>query len=166
MFKTRLFRVVCLAALLTASGFVTASKAGAAEADPEVSAYLDGRPISVSEVSKHYCDDFSFPVIQCSSLALGAHVRSLLATAVGVDYATIYDYPYYGGGFMHVSQDYTALLLVGWNDKISSFKGRNSESGRFWTNWFGGGTLWGFCCNQNVGSLGQYNNTFSSMHRT
>jgi hypothetical protein len=134
--------------------------------DDTVIAYVDGRRISIDQISRYYCDDFSYPLIQCSRLTLGAQARALSASVAGVDYATIYDLTNYSGGFMHVSQDYGSLLSIGWNDKISSFKGRNSETGRFWTDWYGTGTAWNFCCNQNVSSLGSYNNTFSSMQRT
>ena len=129
-------------------------------------AYLDGHPIPVNDVSRYFCDDFSYPIIRCSSLTVVVEARAVLVLATGVDYVTIYDQANYFGTYMNVSQDYGSLLSIGWNDKISSFKGRNSESGRFWTNWFNCGKSWSFCCNQNVGSLGLYNNTFSSMHRT
>jgi hypothetical protein len=134
---------------------------------PVVTAYLDGRPIPPAAISRYYCDDFSYPVIRCSTSALAIDLRvTALLLLTSVDYVTIYDNSSYQGSFMHISQDYGSLLSIGWNDKIGSFKGRNSESGRFWTDWFNGGTSWSFCCNQNVGSLGSYNNTFSSMHRT
>jgi len=67
---------------------------------------------------------------------------------------------------MNVSQDYAALSAIGWNDRISSFRGRNSETGQFWTDWFYGGTWYAFCCNTSVSNLGSFNNTFSSIQRT
>lgn len=164
--KFRALTVASLAAGLAICGIAGAPPVTAAESEPEVRAYVDGHPIPISQVWRYYCDDFSYPVIQCSSLALVTETRGLLAAAAGVDYATIYDHTSYSGGFMHISQDYGSLLSIGWNDKVSSFKGRNSETGRFWTDWFGTGTSWSFCCNQNVSSLGAYNNTFSSVHRT
>jgi hypothetical protein len=155
-----------IAVVLAAVGFGSPSGASGDESDSGLVAFVDGRPIPVSEVPRYYCDDFSYPVIRCSTRQVTVEARALVVLTTGVDYVTIYDQATYFGTFMHVSQDYGSLLSIGWNDKISSFKGRNSESGRFWTNWFNGGTSWSFCCNQNVGSLGNYNNTFSSMHRT
>jgi hypothetical protein len=79
---------------------------------------------------------------------------------------TIWDGAAFSGAFMNVSQDYSVLATIGWNDKISSFKGRNSETGTFYTDWFYGGSFWAFCCNAQLSSLGSYNNTFSSVLRT
>jgi len=58
------------------------------------------------------------------------------------------------------------LITIGWNDRMSSFKARNGETGRFWTDWFNGGSSWPFCCNSQVSGLGAYDNTFSSVQRT
>jgi hypothetical protein len=167
--RMRVFAVAGILAAVTAVGpptkTVTAVGPGASE--PVLSAYLDGKPIPPTDASKYYCDDFSYPVIQCSRSPRLIEARATLVTLLAsVDYVTIFDYTTYQGAWMHVSQDYAALLTIGWSDRISSFKGRNYESGRFWTDWFFSGSLWDFCCNQNVSSLGSYNNTFSSMHRT
>lgn len=156
-----------LALAIAATGSGQPATAYGEEPEGGVVAFADGRPIPINQVSRYYCDDFSYPVIHCSSLPLAVEARAVsVALAAGVNYATIYDQAYFFGTYMNVSQDYGSLLSIGWNDKVSSFKGRNSETGRFWTDWFSSGTSWSFCCNQNVGSLGLYNNTFSSMHRT
>lgn len=162
---------ICLALILAATvttlGTMHPRVAAGAELRLSMTAFLDGRPIPLRDVGKYYCDDFSFPVITCSVDAAGIEVRaSALLQATAVDYLTIYDAPTFGGSYMHVSQDYPALSFIGWNDRISSFKARNSETGRFWTDWFYSGTIYGFCCNQQVGSLGGYDNTFSSIQRT
>ncbi len=152
---------------LAATGLVAPAGASGDQRENDLVAFVDGRQIPLSDVSRYYCDDFSYPVIRCSTLQVVVEARALIVElAAGVDYVTIYDQATYFGAFMHVSQDYGSLLSIGWNDKISSFRGRNSEKGRFWTDWFNGGTSWSFCCNQNVGSLGAYNNTFSTVHRT
>ena len=67
---------------------------------------------------------------------------------------------------MHVSQDYSALATIGWNDRISSFKARNSETGAFFTDWFYSGSSWPFCCNTQQPTLNAYDNLFSSIRRT
>jgi hypothetical protein len=139
----------------------------AADADPELTATLDGKPIPVEDVGKYYCDDFSYPEITCSSTKVIPGARATLVTLLtAVDYVTIYDGAAYTGAFMNVSQDYSALSLIGWNDRISSFRGRNSETGSFYVDWFYGGTAWAFCCNTQTANLGSYNNTFSSILRT
>jgi hypothetical protein len=139
----------------------------AADADPELSATLDGKPIPLEDVGKYYCDDFSYPEIRCSTTKLLPESRALLVTLLtAIAYVTIYDGAGYSGSFMNVSQDYSALSLIGWNDRISSFKGRNSETGTFYVDWFYGGAWWTFCCNQQTSNLGTYSNTFSSILRT
>ena len=151
------------------SGFGAAYPHATAGAAPKLTltATVDGRPIPLVDVAKYYCDDFAFPVITCSSNAAQIEARvSALLSVTAVDYVTIYDQALYGGAWMNVSQDYTALSFIGWNDRISSFKARNGEGGRFWTDWFYTGTYWSFCCNQQSASLGGYDNTFSSIVRT
>jgi hypothetical protein len=128
---------------------------------------LDGKPIPLQDVGTHYCDDFSYPEIKCSSTPVLAAARATLVTLLtAVDYVSIFDLANYSGAYMNVSQDYSALSLIGWNDRISSFKGRNSESGTFYTDWFYGGAWWTFCCNQQTANLSTYSNTFSSILRT
>jgi hypothetical protein len=152
---------------LTIAGLAHPPAAGAATPEPELSATLDGRPIPLDDVGRYYCDDFSYPEIRCSSNRLISDSRALLVTLLtAVNYVTIYDQLNYGGAYMNVSQDYSALSLIGWNDRISSFKGRNSETGTFYVDWFYGGAWWTFCCNQQTANLGTYNNTFSSILRT
>jgi hypothetical protein len=88
------------------------------------------------------------------------------ALSAGVTYVTIYDLTGYWGAYMHVSEDYTVLATIGWNDRISSYIARNYESGSFYTDWFYSGTQWNFCCNGSVYDLGGFSNTFSSVKRT
>ncbi len=152
---------------LTIAGLAHPRATQAAASEPELSATLDGKPIPLEDVGKYYCDDFSYPEIRCSTSRLLPDSRALLVTLLtAVDYVTIYDGIGYSGAYMHVSQDYSVLSLIGWNDRISSFKGRNSETGAFYVDWFYSGTTWAFCCNQQTSSLGAYNNTFSSILRT
>ncbi len=159
-------RAVVLSIGLMTSGMGIAPVA-AAEPDLDVVAYLDGKLIPIADVANYYCDDFSYPIIQCSRLSLVTQARALLLVRLtGVDYVSVFDLTSYNGGFMNISQDYPTLITVGWNDRVSSYRGRNGETGLFYTDWFYGGTSWGICCNQNVSSLGTYNNTFSSMKRT
>ena len=142
-------------------------------AQPEVAVTLDGRPIPVSAIPEHDCHDLEFPVIRCFSgagardLAVSAEVEIVGTESVtAVAYVTIYDLTGFAGSSFVVSQNYDVLATIGWNDRVSSFKGRNSETGRFNVDWFAGGSAWAFCCNQQVSSLGGFNNAFSSVYRT
>jgi hypothetical protein len=134
---------------------------------------LDGRPIPATAIAKHHCHDLEFPVVRCFSrastrdLTVSAEVgRVGIESLAAVAYVTMYDGAAFAGASFLVSQNYDALATIGWNDRVSSFKGRNSETGRFYTDWFAGGSSWAFCCNQQTGSLGSFNNTFSSVYRT
>jgi len=152
---------------LTIAGIGNPGSTLAADSGPELTATLDGRPIPLQDVGKYYCDDFSYPEIKCSSTRLLADTRAALVTLLtAIDYVTIYDQQNFGGAYMNVSQDYSVLSLIGWNDRIGSFRGRNSETGSFFVDWFYGGTQWAFCCNTQTANLGSYNNTFSSIIRT
>ena len=136
-------------------------------ADTAPTATLDGKPIPLADVSKYHCDDFSYPEIRCSTSALVTTTRAtLLSLLADIEYVTVYEFAMYGGASMIVSQDYSMLALIGWNDRISSFKGRNMETGRFWVDWFYSGNGWNICCNGQVPSLGSFDNTFSSVERT
>jgi hypothetical protein len=153
--------------LLTATAFVLPELAAAADSDPELTATLDCWPIPLEDVGKFYCDDFSFPEIRCYSARVVADSRALLVTVLtSIDYVTVFDLTSFNGASMNVSQDYATLSTIGWNDRISSMKGRNSETGRFFTDWFYSGTWYAFCCNTQVSNLGAYSNSFSSIQRT
>jgi len=155
------------AALVCSIGLTHPGAALGAEPEPELSATLDGKPIPLADVSKYFCDDFAYPEIRCSRSQLIMELRGTTATLLAsVDYVTIFENPTFNGSWMNVSQDYGALVAIGWNDRISSYKARNSETGRFWTDWFNTGTAWSFCCNNWVTSLGSYDNRFSSIERT
>lgn len=140
-----------------------ASAATAVESQP--SADLDGKSIELKQVGSYFCEDFTYPQIHCFASAgtLESRVASTLA-ATSADYVTIYDFGTFAGSYMYVSQDYVALATIGWNDRISSFIARNGEIGHFFTDWFYGGNPYVLCCNQQVSSLGSFDNVFSSMH--
>jgi hypothetical protein len=167
----------CLIALvaLSSTGGVNAASGQTSTPTPIV-ADVEGRPIKSALIPTFYCHDFDFPAIHCfrspASLQAAKTTRSRLQSGPSVnfgvnDYVTIFDGANYTGGFMDVSQNYDVLFWIGWNDRISSFKARNSASGSFWTDWFHSGTGRNFCCNTNVNSLpaGQ-NDAWSSVYRT
>jgi len=143
------------------------SDAGGGGETPRVTVDLDGRPIDAGRAAEFYCHDFDYPAIHCyrDSADLEASTAVTLAAAA-VDYVVVFDYTWFAGPYMYISQDYTALVFLGWNDRISSFMARNSQRGYLWTDWFYSGTGYYFCCNQQVASLGSFNNTFSSVHRS
>lgn len=152
---------------------VSASMSPALAADDAANglrADLDGRPLDLVKVGKYFCHDFDYPVIHCfskpSALEASATARvGQLTSATAVNYAIIYEFTSYQGAYMYLSQDYSLLSLLGWNDRISSLKALNSQTGVFWTDWLYSGSPWTFCCNSQVPWLGTYDNAFSSVYR-
>jgi hypothetical protein len=181
--RRRTFRAVLAGVALALMPVATAT---AAAAESGLRADLDGAPLKLAEVGNWYCHDFDYPVIHCFSdpailesavapilgrSATGFGVGSSAATASqasstsGVNYVLVFDFTSYAGAYMYMSQDYTVLATIGWNDRISSYWALNSQSGKFWTDWFYSGSYYSFCCNQQVPSLGGYDNSFSSVFR-
>jgi hypothetical protein len=145
----------------------------ATAAQPEVAATLDGQPIPATSIAMHHCHDLEFPIIRCfrkaadRDLAASAEVGIAgIESVTAIAFVTMYDGSGFSGSSFLVSQNYDVLATIGWNDRVSSFKGRNSETGRFYVDWFAGGGSWAFCCNQQTASLGNFDNTFSSVYRT
>jgi hypothetical protein len=126
----------------------------------EIAADLEGVPIAVEQIPDFFCHDRDYPTIHCftSARRLEATLRGpgtgfAPAAVAAVDYVIVYSLTYYAGSYLYISQDYDTLALVGWNDRIRSYRGLNSELGRFWTDWFHGGTALDICCNAFVPSL-------------
>lgn len=161
---SRAAAVLATLAILAMSAAVPAS-AGAGGVDG-LTADLDGKKIKLAEVGNWYCHDFDYPAIHCFSdpaeLESEPEVAIAAATA-GAVYVTVYEFTTYQGAYMHMSENYSILQLMGWGDRISSFVAKNSMTGKFWTDWLYTGTRYDFCCNVQVGSLGSFNNTFSSV---
>lgn len=168
--------VACVVAMLTLWSVVGVSAASPSRGTPSsIRAELGGRPVKPELIPSYYCHDFDYPVIHCyhSSAELEAakaqrgSTDGFSASFTAADYVTIYDGTIWTGPYMDVSQNYDALFSIGWNDRISSYKARNSASGKFWTDWFAQGTGRTFCCNTQVSSLpAGLDNAFSSIYRS
>jgi hypothetical protein len=172
-------RAVLFTSALVGAWMLAPSTASARPtSDPTMSADLDGKRIALIEIGNYYCHDLDFPAIHCfsepealesemhvaDSAAGGRAGESAAAAGTGV-YATVYEYTTFQGSYMHMSQNYTCLACIGWNDRISSYIAKNWQSGSFYGEWFYGGTVYGFCCNQQITGLGGFDNTFSSVYR-
>jgi len=137
----------------------------AAASGPAIQAELDGEPISAVDAGDYYCHDLSFPLITCFSSASSLEASVAGTQAFASVYVTVYSGATYTGAYAHLSEDYDGLWTIGWNDSVSSFVGRNGESGRFFVDWYEGGDRYDFCCNAEVSYLGSYDDTFSSVYR-
>src|SRR6185369_13284482 len=93
----------------------------------DITADLDGVRIKLADVAKWYCDDFEYPAIHCFSQPEDEQrAMSFMAAASTTPYVTVYEFTTYQGPYMHMSQDYSILGLIGWNDRISSLVIHNS----------------------------------------
>ena len=146
-----------LSAILAACLVLSAASPAAAdsESDPvAVEADLDGLPINVADIPSHFCHDRAFPKVHCFGTARDLE-RALVASSSGLtvqaaasaDYVVVYAGTTYNGAAMYLSQDYDTLAVIGWNDRIRSYKGLNSGRGVFYIDWFALGGSMTFCCN-------------------
>lgn len=158
-----------IAALAIVLAAVVPAPAAAAGPAPEASAPvivadLDGTVIPVAAIPGYHCHDRALPAIHCFTTASARDLA--LAPVAGAesegtgdgvlaatDYAIVFAGVSYSGSSFVVSQDHDTLALIGWNDRIRSFKGLNSGRGIFWTDWYATGTSLSFCCNVNDPSL-------------
>jgi hypothetical protein len=144
--------------------------AGTAAAEG-VRADLEGKAIEATKVGSYYCHDLAYPDIHCFRTA--ARLEAALAAAgpdsFGVsatNYVVIYADQSYGGAYAYLSQNYSNLGSIGWNDRITSFKALNGEDGRFYEHESAGGGSYTFCCNQQVSNVGQaWNDRITSVYR-
>jgi hypothetical protein len=166
-------RLTAIIGLVIGIGLLLPMPVFAASPSGGLRADLDGRALDPVKVGRYYCQDFDYPDIHCFSTpaALEASVSPILSaaslsTATAVNYVIVYEFTSFQGAYMYMSEDYSILGWIGWNDRISSFKGLNSQSAVFWTDWLYSGTRFSYCCNVQYISLGSYDNTFSSVFRT
>lgn len=163
---------LCLVIAASALSGLRASTARAGSSD-RLTADLDGSPIKPTEASAYFCHDLAYPHFHCFSnaAALESNFASIQAGTLSIaagpnDYITIYSEAMYGGSYAHLAQNYDGLWVIGWNDRISSYKVRNYASGRFYQDWNAGGWRYSFCCNSEVPGLSStYDNQFSSVYR-
>jgi hypothetical protein len=146
----------------------------ATTADDAPSAMLGGRSIDRSSVAGLHCHDLDHPVIRCfrSEARLTRAVRWSIALAGGpagtrlaaVPYVRIFEHASFNGASMYLSASYADLSVIGWNDRITSFKPLNGGSGTFWHHAGQEGTAHAFCCATNVANVGSaHNDRFSSV---
>ncbi len=137
-------------------------------------AFLDGLPLPIWEVSGYHCHDLALPDILCfvSEEARDAAVDLLnngelssATTTSSSGYVIAYVHASYAGTSVVLSQDYSNLGSIGWNDIISSYKVYTSPNGQFYEHTWYGGRYQTFCCFTNVPYVGDpLNDTFSSFN--
>jgi hypothetical protein len=163
-------RRLALASLMAAAMLNAPLTALAAdEPTARLRAFLGDREIATSEAGRHHCHDLDHPVVRCYRSAAEAEravaerlqqEASLLAT----NFVRVFEHASYNGASAYLSQNYSDLGSIGWNDRISSYRVLNGGSGTFHQPVSYSGIQLGFCCNDNVSSLSAtYNDQFSSV---
>jgi Beta/Gamma crystallin len=129
---------------------------------------LDGAPASILDVPTLHCHDLDAPIIRCFrtetglQTALSARTSQSGVLTAGVAYVEMFEHTYYGGASFVVSEDYPNLGSIGWNDRVSSFRGLNSYYGTFFQHANYVGAYWRFGPNQQVFDVGTAWNDFIS----
>lgn len=143
---------------------------------------LEGDPIAVRDVGRYHCHDLAYPRFHCFRTAerLEAAVAAMgrpttsrigtrsvaIASTTAISYVRIYELSSYAGSSAYLSQSYSNLGTIGWDNKISSFKSVNFGYGVFYTSTSFTGTTRSFYGGDAVSSLGTLDNTFSSVQGT
>lgn len=141
----------------------------AVEYDPQLTARLGSSVIDPRDAGRYHCHDLDYPIIRCFRTshaldeAFGARAGDG-AAPTAVAFVRVYEDAQFTGPSAILSQSYSQLGDIGWNDRITSYRGLNSGSGTFFKNNNFNGESDAFCCNQQVGNVGaNFNDTFSSV---
>lgn len=135
-----------------------------------IRAVMDGKPITLKEAETLSCHDFDFPVLTCfadsAQMEKAAAERFAERKAMAVassGYVVVFEHGAYAGATRTISQSYSYLGDIGFNDKISSFKSYGA-TGRFYDNAPPGGLVYSFGGSTWVSYVGDtYNDKFSSV---
>jgi hypothetical protein len=132
-------------------------------------AWLDGEPVSVRQAGQHHCiagvrlECYSSHTARDRALHAARENAASGASALTSGYVIAYVDASFGGASIVLTQDYSDLSTIGWNDKISSYKVFTSLTGSFWTAANYSGVRQTYCCFTNVSYVGNsVNDTFSS----
>jgi hypothetical protein len=142
------------------------------------SVLLDGVLSDLETASQHHCHDIGVALLTCfrSASARDHDAGTTLTTvALNIDddqavassssgYVVAWELMTYAGSSVVLSQNYSNLGTIGWNDRISSYKVYTTGSGTFYEHTFYAGRTQQFCCYAQVSSVGTLNNTFSAFY--
>lgn len=122
--------------------------------------------IELSDVGQYHCHDFDYPIIRCfqtelerdadaESMGLSSEVsvsgRTELSAALAVQlaatavtYVRWYEHSNYAGASFWTANPLPDLTIIGWNDRISSFKSINGGHPKWWqdSNYNGPSSQW------------------------
>lgn len=158
-------------ALGLASGMASAGPWASVAENPAArtpTATLDGSPIPLASVRNHHCHDLAWPTIRCFQTARERDADAVVTIRElaldSTSYVTVFEDDNYGGFSMSFSIDQPNLVLVGWNDVITSFKSLNGGHPKFWENANYGTPSWQWATSAWVANIGSgANDKFSSL---
>lgn len=162
----RRFAVLLLITVASASPVATFATS---EDEPSLTARMGSKVIDPRDVGRYHCHDLDFPQITCfeTARALAEAVAThedALAGPTAVAFVRVFEHEAFGGASAVLSQSYARLADIGWNDRITSFRGLNGGSGNIFKNAQFSGDAYAFCCNQQVNNVGSaWNDSFSSI---
>jgi hypothetical protein len=167
MLRPWLSSLVLLAALLLVCPVGAQAGQSARRPDGHLWAVLEGQPIRLVNVGRYHCHDFAFPLYTCFTTAGERNrdvaevlaARTLRRPGLGtinsplgtqsVDYVLFYEHSAYAGASALVSIPVPDLSVLGWNNRISSFKSTNGGRPKWWDgtsysglNWQWGVSVW------------------------
>jgi hypothetical protein len=135
-----------------------------------IRAVMSGQPITLKAAERLSCHDFDYPILTCfetsAEMEKAAAERSAARakmTAASSGYIVVFEHGTYAGTSRTLSQSYSYLGDIGFNDKISSFKSYGA-TGRFWEHAPPGGLIYFFYSTTRVSYVGDsYNDKFSAI---
>ena len=180
--------VVRVAVLLILAFTLMSSSPGPAMADQMsavdptgnvVTATYEGQPIDPMLASHYFCHTRDYPIVRCFATQEGAY-QDLELDAPLASHATplrgdflpdwsggAYTIAYwdinYGGSSLIVYGALSSLVVIGWNDAISSIKSVNCGIPRYYVHINYSGGYWQNGCNTWSPNVGTFNDTFSSV---
>lgn len=160
-----------------AAAALLAMSAGTGTAGNGIRAVMDGKPISLERAGGLSCHDFDYPILTCfetsqeMEAAAAARARAGaggsgdgLASLAASGYVVVFENGAWNGAARAISQNYSYLGDIGWNDRISSLKSYGA-TGHFWEHAPSGGFLYYFYSTTQISYVGDfYNDKFSSVY--
>jgi hypothetical protein len=160
MFRPWLSRLVLVVALLLVCPMGVQAGQPAGQSDGHLWATLEGKPLALVDVANYYCHDFAYPRYTCfrtagerdrdldSASAPGAVRRFRVGSITGtlgtqsVNYVLFFEHSDYAGSSLVLSNPTPDLGVLGWSNRISSFKSTNGGRPKWWDSTSYTGTPW------------------------
>jgi len=139
---------------------------------------LEGVSIPRTDAAKYHCHDRDYPVVRCfrtpqardrdgataEPLGLDAKLATSVQATSSLFYVTFYEHANYLGASFTTSAQIGDLGVLGWNDRISSFKSLSGQRPKWWQDNNYLGTSWQWAAGAHVANVGDgANDRFSSV---